>query len=108
MELSRCRTVICYHGCLPAVEDEPEPGSGHAGSHARCPLGIWTDDDLTELYCTLLPVAWDVVGNSGLTVTLGLHSLEADFVVSSKPWGPQLRTAWGPLGLGLFLPMGCA
>lgn len=56
------------------MEDEPEPGSGRAGSHARGPLGMWTDDDLTELYCTLLPVTWDVVGNSGLTVTLGSGS----------------------------------
>lgn len=26
-------------------------------------------------------------------------------MVSSKSWGPQLRAAWGLLGLDLFLPM---
>lgn len=80
---------LLSHLCLPAVEGDHEPGSGRAGSHAHCPLGMWTEPDWALLYSAASGLG-SVVGHGGLRATLGLLSLEK------------------PLGLGVFLPIGCA
>lgn len=69
------------------------------------PLECGQDDD--PLYFAASGLG-NMVGHGGLRAILWPLSLGADSMVSSKPWGPQLRAAWDPLGLDLFLLMGCA